>query len=248
MKLLVSIDDTDNSESPGSGQLMEQMVRKLCEEGLVREYSPISRHQLFLHEQIPYTSHNSGMCCTIAVEDGNREKVSGRLQTFLEAESASGSDPGLCIVENTHRLQAAPLIAYGLRAKREILTKDAAYSLARELGVHLSEHGGSGDGVIGALAAIGLKLQGYDGRCRGWKSAGVKGTVLSAADLCDAISVPHLVDESGKRISTSAMIFLAEEKLKTVLSDHEEVLPVKPLHNGAAAQWTTLTKQEVKRF
>ncbi|WP_028579493.1 hypothetical protein [Desulfogranum japonicum] len=248
MRLLVSIDDTDNAESAGSGQLMEQMVRRFAEEKLILEYSPISRHQLFVHEQIPYTSHNSGMCCAVTVDARDKQKLSERLMAFLQAESASGSDPGLCIVEDNGNLQKEPLIRYGLQAKREVLSKSLAYSLAEELGLHLSEHGGSGDGVIGALAAIGLKLQGNDGRCRGWKTAGSKGTVASAADICARLSIPTLVDAGGNRVTGSEMVLLAEEKLKTVLFDHQEVLPVKPLNNGVAVSWTTLTKQEVKQF
>jgi hypothetical protein len=47
---------------------------------------------------------------------------------------------------------------FGINAKQTIFDKGAAYDLARSLDVHLSEHGGTeGGGVIGALAATGLR-------------------------------------------------------------------------------------------
>lgn len=62
------------------------------------------------------------------------------------------------VVEDEY-LKAADLVDFGRRAKNEVLTKDLAYDLAVKLGVPLSEHGGTGDGVIGAVAGSGLRLQ-----------------------------------------------------------------------------------------
>ena len=43
-----------------------------------------------------------------------------------------------------------------------------AYLLAEQFPeLSLSEHGGTGDGVIGALAGVGLRLSGSDGRIKG---------------------------------------------------------------------------------
>ncbi|EUA24672.1 hypothetical protein I552_3211 [Mycobacterium xenopi 3993] len=61
------------------------------------------------------------------------------------------------------RLNRAALVDFGRRAKREVLCTNQAHELAAGLGVHLSGHGGSCDGVIGALAAVGLHLSGNDG-------------------------------------------------------------------------------------
>jgi hypothetical protein len=58
----------------------------------------------------------------------------------------------------------APALAdFGRRAKREVLRTAEARELAATLGVHLSGHGGTQDGVLGALAAVGLHLSGNDG-------------------------------------------------------------------------------------
>ena len=59
--------------------------------------------------------------------------------------------------------QIAPAIAaWGKAAQAEVLNKEEAVRLANEAGVHLEELGGTGGGVIGALAAVGL-LSTWDG-------------------------------------------------------------------------------------
>ncbi len=68
MKTIISIDDTDNEHSPGSGQLADDLAQELILYRLVTEASDISRHQLFVHDLVPYTSHNSAMCFTVCTD------------------------------------------------------------------------------------------------------------------------------------------------------------------------------------
>ena len=58
-----------------------------------------------------------------------------------------------------------------------------ASELAERNHVHLSEHGGSGQGVVGALAAVGLRLAGQDGRVKGKKT--VQGEVMAVRELLE---------------------------------------------------------------
>ena len=61
MEILVCIDDTDNIESRGTGELASMLADDLENNGwgLCR---PVTRHQMLIHPDIPYTSHNSSMC------------------------------------------------------------------------------------------------------------------------------------------------------------------------------------------
>ncbi len=112
----------------------------------------ITRHQLFVDEHIPYTSGNSAMCFSAFGHADNLDAIILFGQEFLENQAASGSDPGLCVAVNDSRLNKNALIAFGRTAKQKIVTKQSASDLARQVGVHLSEHGGTGGGIIGALA------------------------------------------------------------------------------------------------
>ena len=52
MKILVCIDDTDNLESRGTGQLSQLFAEAIEKKGW-GACTSISRHQLFVHEDIP---------------------------------------------------------------------------------------------------------------------------------------------------------------------------------------------------
>lgn len=163
MHVLISIDDTDDLESGGTGEVARGMAAGIESRGW-GACARVTRHQLLLDPRIPYTSHNSAMCFTAEIAAGALDRVTDFCCTELGTQSVPGSDPGLCLAV-TERLQSPEaLIAFGRKAKECVLAKDEAYTLAVLLGVHLSEHGGTGQGVIGALAGAGLRLSGNDGR------------------------------------------------------------------------------------
>ena len=166
MNVFICIDDTDNYESIGTGQLLEEMMAKAGEKGLCTCGFTV-RYQLFLHDDIPYTSHNSSMCCT--AETAAREALTAFCEAYLAKNAAPGSDPGLCVLTDSDSLDYAPLIAFGKRAQNEIVTKEEAYAAAAAFGkdAHLSEHGGTGLGVIGALAGAALRAGKCEGRIKG---------------------------------------------------------------------------------
>jgi len=246
--IYLSIDDTDNLDSPGSGHLAELMANKLQHHGLTSQCLNITRHQLFVHESIPYTSHNSSMCFPAVIDEDNLLNVIQFAKEFLKNTSAPGSDLGLCVAVLSEMLDRQALIDFGLEAKRTVLTKQDAYLLAQRTGVHLSEHGGTGDGIVGALAGIGLRLNGNDGRFRGWLSLGKAGDTISIKNLCSHTAVDAAVDDKGVILPEDTRITFAEDKVKTVCLNHRQVIPVTRTDCANGSSWTTLTKAEVKRF
>jgi hypothetical protein len=248
MNIYLSIDDTDNLDSPGSGELSEVLANELQDGGLATSCSNISRHQLFVHQDIPYTSHNSSMCFSAVIAERNLAEVIRFAKHFLEKAAAPGSDPGLCIASEKQLIDRQSLVDFGQKAKQTILTKQQAYSLAQKLGIHLSEHGGTGDGIVGALAGIGLRLSGNDGRIRGWLRLGTVGQTTNPKALCSHPFIDGVVDEQGMDLLEDTEIILAEERLKSVLLNFRQVIPVMRTGDGQVPGWTTLTGPQVKRF
>ena len=246
-QLLISIDDTDNLESPGSGTLAEHLAAALTQAGLAR-CGAISRHQLFVDDAIPYTSGNSAMCFPVEKLAGDNDAIISFSQHFLQSQAAIGSDPGLCVVSDDARLKRQPLIAFGHSAKQSILTKEEAYRLAVEMDIHLSEHGGSGGGVIGALAAIGLRLTGNDGRIRGWQELGAAGTHTTAGELCRHPDVDAVFNEDGQRLNDHDQVVFSEDQVKTILLHGLRVAPVRRTGHHSSAPWITLTRKQMKRY
>ena len=243
MKLIICMDDTDNLESKGTGWLVEDACREMTALGWGK-YSMISRHQLFVHPDIPYTSHNSSMVFT-ADTNVPPEKYAEFLSAYLENHSAPGSDPGLCIVPPLGAGERRTLMDFGLRAKKEVLTKNQAYSLARELGVHLSEHGGTGGGVIGALAGIGLRLWGNDGRFRGWYHLGQAGSVMTAGELRSYEAIEDIRTPADATVDDTARIRISDQ-LKTICMNGRSTLLVHPA--GDDGIHAVLAKEELKRY
>jgi len=247
MQIAISIDDTDNMESRGTGAL----ASLLAEEIELRNWGTsrfITRHQLLVHPDIPYTSHNSAMCFTAEIVPEHLQSIIDYAAGFLDRESATGSDPGLCVVPVDRLEQCADLIDFGRRAKEVVLSKEDAYALACRSGIHLSEHGGTGQGVIGALAGAGLRLSGNDGRLKGCLPVAVRNGRVSVAQLRAHDDVDEVRSIDGTGLAGDELVRLGD-KVKTVLLEGKAVLLIEPLPGSAdGVDWQTCSKQRLKRY
>ena len=105
-----------------------------------------------------------------------------------------------------------------MRAKSTVLNKEDAYSLAENLGIHLSEHGGTGEGIIGALAGIGLRLSGNDGRFKGKFDLDIKNGFIRSSDILNSPFVDVVATEDNDDLALEELVYITD-KLKTVLID-----------------------------
>lgn len=158
-RYLLGIDDTDNLETRGTGHRVRQLADWLNENHLA-EAKGITRHQLLVDPRIPYTSHNSSAC--VSVESANEEHLWQGAREFLLLTSADGSDVGLCLVAWGSIANEVQL--FGMRAKVEVLTMHEAQQTASRSQIRCEGLTGTGGGIIGALAGIGLHRFGNDGR------------------------------------------------------------------------------------
>ena len=112
------------------------------------------------------------------------DDIVARAEAHLRRNWMEGSDPGLCVVaEGSPALSA--LIAFGRRAAVEVVGQADAYEAAR--GAHLSGHGGTEDGVIGAAAGAGLTAGGWHGRLIEYRSV-----LGHLRDILEPVSVAQL--------------------------------------------------------
>lgn len=163
MTTLVCMDDTDNLKSRGTGRLARAVAAELAKRYPV--YG-VTRHQLHVHPDIPFTSHNS---CAVIHISGNGEMKNRELKDIFKTakremlmDFIEGSDPGLAVA--TSKQISPSLIAFGKDAKNTVLTQEKARDLAENLKIHLEGLGGTEDGVIGAMAGLGLASTRNDGR------------------------------------------------------------------------------------
>ena len=157
MQYFIGIDDTDNLESRGTGNLARNLATALTQDFRVHG---VTRHQLLEDERVPKTAKNS--CAGIIFEGDSLSlgEIALYARKIMLADFQPGSDPGLCVASKV----PTEIIAYGQRAQREFLHQQEARELAVVHGIFLEGLGGDEDGVIGALAAVGLVASGEDGR------------------------------------------------------------------------------------
>jgi len=245
--ILVCIDDTDNIDSRGTGELAS-MLADIIEEKKWGTSTPVTRHQLLIHPDIEYTSHNSSMCFAAEICPENLADLTRFSMDFLTEESAEGSDPGLCIVslDKFNAEDKQELINFGHSAKQEVLQKDTAYSLSKKLDIHLSEHGGTGIGVIGALAGTGLRLSGNDGRFRGHFKIDRQSDIVSVEQIREQTHVECARSLDGKMLSDGEQIRLGDKVKSVLLENRSTLLVFKDTKEPGV--WQTCTKQQLKDY
>ncbi len=156
--IFIGIDDTDIVGSPGTNQLARLILKRIGESA---ESAIICRHQLFFDPRVPYTSKNGS--ASIQMPNAGPEDISALIEKIHETMRGwyvVGSDPGLCVATGA----SVEMRAFGLRCKSEVVTQDEARAIATRAGCHLEGLGGTEQGIIGALAAVGLAAGGEDGR------------------------------------------------------------------------------------
>lgn len=160
MKIYVAFDDTDTLNcGRGTGKLarwFEKWIPVNC------EMTGVVRQQLLVDPSIPYTSHNSSLCCIIEAPDESvKDTLIENAVEHIKSHFFHGSDPGLCVaVEGSNDINK--LIEHGKNCVTRKVTQSEALNATKNS--HLSGHGGTNDGIIGAAAAVGLTVLGESGR------------------------------------------------------------------------------------
>jgi hypothetical protein len=247
VKALLCIDDTDNLESIGTGQLLEKLIAEVAEYFSIRT-SFISRHQLFIHEDIAYTSHNSSMCTEFETEESKFREILMYSRTYLAEHSAEGSDPGLCMISQEGFAGDQDLIGFGKRAKGELLQKSDAFGLAGKYPDHvfLSEHGGSGEGVIGALAGCGLRISGMDGKIKGKIIPQDPTEICSVEGFSRKYDGLQVLDRNFEAVDPEDLLVSTDE-IKVILWQHRPAVIVVPAGYGDH-RWRIMNKRELKTY
>lgn len=244
MTLLIAIDDTDNMESRGTGFLSRKLATDIERKGLgiVRG---ITRHQLYVHNDIAYTSQNSSAC--LEVEEGDVDGLKEMCAEFLLTEAAEGSDAGLCIADWDAVSDA--IVEWGKRAKQEVLTLEACVQLANQESVFIKGLTGTRIGQIGALAAVGLRKDGNDGRFIWLKGTGelreFDSGIYSASELKKAAGINVIQSEEGKEVPDTHRI-QCSGWTRPILNKNESVLLVENV-NFADYEWRTISKEYIRK-
>lgn len=244
MKYIIGIDDTDNLESFSTGIVLEQLSKFLSTK-IDCTCTPVVRHQLLFDPRIKYTSHNSSMSIELKSCVDIYTTLIEICSTYLQLNHAIGSDPGLCILKIDNLIHKEKLLNYGFKTKVDYIEIHEALALSKECNIHLSSHGGTGEGVIGALAAVALRLSGKDGKARGTLNLSINSEEMSVATLISSNEIDLICDINGITLNNSESIHI-KDRIKTIYRDGKFILLVKKILIDSKEYWTNYSIKEIK--
>jgi hypothetical protein len=235
---LIGIDDTDNLESRGTGHRVRQLAGWLAENELVEPLG-ITRHQLLVDPQIPYTSHNSSAC--LSVETENPDDVWEAAREFLLRESALGSDAGLTLAEWDSVNEC--VLSFAKRAKIAVLTMPEAEQTASQSGIRCEGLTGTHGGIIGALSAIGLHRAGNDGRFLWLPGLRELKGKYQVSEICKLGHVDRVCTLSNSEVHSKSIVDVGEW-IRPVLRDGKATLYVEENNH----EWRIISKEDIKKL
>ncbi len=242
MHYYIGIDDTDNLESRGTGHRARQLGIML-EAAEIAWLICITRHQLLVHKDIPYTSHNSSACLLMECDPAKEAELTAFCRDFLLRESAPGSDAGLCIAAATainHTIEN-----WGTNAKKIVLDKPLAHELANFHNIFLEGLTGEKIGVIGALAAIGLRHAGNDGRVLWLPLLRETEGIFTSAELKNRLTVDRITTKEGTEIHNEDTI-RADNWIRPVMRENKITLIVEKSEDDGQYKWQHVPKEYIK--
>jgi hypothetical protein len=236
MNYLIGIDDTDNLESRGTGYRVRQLANWL-EENHLAEPRGITRHQLLVDPQIPYTSHNSSAC--LSVETDNVEDTWEACREYLLRESAMGSDAGLCV--GAWDSVNEYVLTFARRAKVEVLNMLEAEQTALQSGLRLAGLTGTGGGIIGALAGVGLHRTGNDGRFLWLPGLRELKGCYPVSKICMNGHIDRVCTFEGRNLTPDTVVDVGEW-IRPVLHEGKSTLYVEEKNH----EWYVVPKDRIK--
>jgi hypothetical protein len=237
--IFIGIDDTDIIGSEGTGRMARNLTDYLVELGMGSSLG-VTRHQLLVDDRIPYTSHNSSLCIGIRTEKPASMFSQPSIE-FLKNNFREGSDPGLCIC--CPDTLSEEIIDFGLRAQDSILNKQEAIDIAERNSLFLIELGGTGGGIIGALAAVALRTEGNSGRFVDLPGIrDIEGKVI-VKELLARTEIVSVQNSRGEILGEEIMID-SRDWIRPSLVEGKPVLRVRPLAEDGNNVWTSVEIRE----
>jgi len=201
-RYVIGIDDTDVPGGRGTGALARALAARLAAGGIAVSLG-VTRHQLWESEKVRVTDGNR--CYAIAVEtDRDALDLEDAVVDFVGAEAAREANPGVALLSRHSDMPHA--LAFGRRSQQELMKLGEAERYASESNVMLRGLGGSRAGMIGALAAAGLRGGGKDGRYSDLRGLRELAGRVTAGEIRTRTPIEHILDESGEELDRDDVI------------------------------------------
>jgi len=203
---VIGIDDTDMPDLGGTGRLARRVAAEVDSLGCGKSKG-VTRHQFFEGPGVPKTARNSAAAIVfdgVASASALLEMVCG----IVARESVEGSDPGVAMDQGP---VSAGLVRFARRAQTGLVTQAEARHLGFVGGTGLVGLGGTEDGVIGALGAMALRIDGSDGRFVDLPGIREVAGMMTVADVLTRTAIADVVDvEEDRPLASTSKVDLGD--------------------------------------
>lgn len=237
MYFLLGIDDTD---SPSTGEATHNTAKLALTLGQKLESLALARllniscHQLIQHASIQFTSSNTACCLLLDSDTQKLREIDLTTRLTLRSESSANANPGYALAPWN---QFDPeVVAWGKTAKTASLDRMDTITLARRSGIAIAGIAGSGAGVIGALAAVGLRYDGNDGYITWMPGLDKLSGIRTQVEINQYIHLESIENEHHKRPALDDRIHFMDN-VRPVLKNGRIILLVSAAKRGAEFEW-----------
>ena len=202
-RFIIGLDDTDILGGRGTSRIVREWTEVIESEGFART-NGITRHQLLKSTKIKATTHNRSVAVAIET-DRTVFDIEDHLVQLVREHASGKANPAIAIL--TRHTDMPHVLAWGRRCQQEILKLVDAERYATESNVLLRGLGGNRNGMIGALAAVGLHAGGKDGVFI--QLAGIRDLngCITAGEIRERTALRHVIDEeTGEELDRDDLI------------------------------------------
>ncbi|MDD3364332.1 MAG: hypothetical protein PHZ03_05070 [Syntrophomonas sp.] len=246
MKIFVAIDDSLQLDGGKAGVTASLLTQAIEDNGWGKCTIP-SRHRLYPHPDTGCKKHNTARSFSADIEEQYLQVFIDYACKLIKSSGTPDSNAGLAIAVPELMENTDELLDYAYRVKEGMVSKNDALAFADKPGIYLFELSGSGKGIIGALAAAGLRITGNDGQFRGkLQLSKVESYVATVSEIIYNTYVEQVKNMEMENIGLDEYVRMGE-KVKVVLLDNKYTLMVFPT-DIQHPKWQTSTTHMLRVF
>ncbi len=123
-----------------------------------------------------------------------------------------------------------------------------AEDVARDAGVFLVGLTGDHGGMIGALASVGLRRSGTDGRFVWLEGVRELSGVVPAAELLEKTGIDAIENLQGRAVPGADLICVEPWPRAVLIAGRAVLLVQKPENDNDGFDWQLLPREDIRRF
>jgi len=240
----LGVDDTGQPGKAGTGELALQLGLHLQSQGLARLVH-ITEHSLLPAAEIPGASVNLAYCLTLEAEKLRLRDLDMESRVFIMRHASAGANAGFALAradEVTGRI-----LSFGKACRSLVMERSDARELSRECGIITAGFTGSGNGIIGALAAIGWRWHGSDAVITWMPGLASLHGIQTVTEILRLCTFDYIRTVRGKTPAFEDRINLGDHPTALLKSDHSLLL-LEAAPRSADWQWTALGSEAINRI